>query len=43
MRSLVNGVPDGSLSPWDRGFLYGDGLCETLRTYHGRLFALEPH
>ena len=41
--ALVNGAPGGGLSPWDRGFLYGDGAFETLRTYGGRLFALEPH
>ena len=27
----------------DRGFLYGDGLFETVRTYRGRPFALDQH
>ncbi|HUT78363.1 MAG TPA: aminotransferase class IV [Polyangia bacterium] len=27
----------------DRGFLYGDSVYEVLRTYEGRLFALESH
>ena len=27
----------------DRGFLYGDGLFETLRAYEGRVFQLEEH
>lgn len=31
------------LSPDDRGFLFGDGVYEVVRTYGGRLFALEPH
>ena len=32
-----------SVSVFDRGFLYGDGLFETLRTYHGVPFALDAH
>ncbi len=28
---------------FDRSFLYGDSVYETLRTYAGRLFALGPH
>ncbi len=32
-----------SVSVFDRGLLYGDGLFETLRAYGGRLFALEEH
>ena len=27
----------------DRGYLYGEGLFETLRSYRGRLFALKRH
>ena len=29
-----------SVSVFDRGFCYGDGLFETLRTYSGRVFEL---
>lgn len=46
-RINVNGVigpPDrASISPLDRGFLYGDGVYETLRTYGGRPFLLREH
>ncbi len=31
------------VSPFDRGFLYGDGVFETLRAYNGRLFRLNDH
>ncbi|MFQ5666853.1 MAG: aminotransferase class IV [Candidatus Binatia bacterium] len=31
------------VSVFDRGLLYGDGLFETLRAYHGKAFALEDH
>ena len=42
---------DGALTPpesaavsvYDRGFLYGDGVFETLRTYRAAPFALEEH
>lgn len=32
-----------SLSPLNRGFLYGDAIYEVWRTYHGRIFAWEEH
>lgn len=31
------------VSPLDHGFLYGHGLFETMRTYHGNLFKGEAH
>lgn len=34
---------EGHVSTLDRGFLYGDGLFETLRTYHKRPFRIEDH
>jgi branched-chain amino acid aminotransferase len=37
-------APDAAkISVFDRGFLYGDSVFETLRTYGGRLFALDRH
>ncbi len=34
---------DGSVSTGDRGFLYGDGIYETLRSYSGKPFKLPEH
>src|SRR5213594_596711 len=31
------------ISVFDHGFLYGEGIYETLRTYHGRPFLLDRH
>jgi branched-chain amino acid aminotransferase len=31
------------VSVFDHGFLYGDGIYETMRAYKGRLFLLEKH
>jgi len=31
------------VSVFDHGFLYGDGIFETLRAYEGRLFRLDEH
>ena len=38
-------VPEdqASISVFDHGFLYGDGVYETLRAYHGQFFLLERH
>lgn len=44
---LVNGEPkppeQATISVYDRGFLYGDAVFETIRTYGGRPFALPEH
>lgn len=34
---------EGYISSKDRGFLYGDGIFETLRSYNGRPFKLTEH
>lgn len=31
------------ISPFDRGFLYADGVYEVIRSYNGKLFRLESH
>lgn len=34
---------DAKVSVFDHGFLYGDGIFEGIRAYHGRVFKLEEH
>ncbi|AUX39163.1 branched-chain amino acid aminotransferase [Sorangium cellulosum] len=34
---------EAKVSVYDRGFLYGDSVFETIRTYGGKPFALEDH
>jgi branched-chain amino acid aminotransferase len=34
---------DASVSVFDHGLLYGDGVFEGIRAYHGRVFKLERH
>jgi len=45
--AYVNGrfVPkeEASVSVYDHGFLYGDGVFEGIRAYNGRIFKLEAH
>ncbi len=45
--TYVNGgfVPkeEASVSVYDHGFLYGDGVFEGIRAYNGRIFKLEAH
>jgi len=47
LMTYVNGryVPkdEASVSVYDHGFLYGDGVFEGIRVYHGRIFKLEAH
>ncbi len=39
----IFGEEAACISVFDRGFLYGDSVFETLRTYAGKPFALEEH
>jgi len=41
-RCFVN-CSEAKISVFDRGFLYGDGLFETMRAYSGRVFRLKDH
>lgn len=34
---------EATISPYDHGFLYGDGVFEGIRVYDGRVFKLEEH
>src|SRR5690349_16828853 len=36
-------LPRATVSVFDRGFLYGDSVFETIRTYRGIPFALDEH
>lgn len=38
-------MPEASvhISPFDHGFLYGDGIFEGIRAYNGRIFQLDEH
>jgi branched-chain amino acid aminotransferase len=40
---LITSPEDAKVSVYDRGFLYGDGVFETLRTYRGAPFAVAEH
>jgi branched-chain amino acid aminotransferase len=39
----LHSAHEPSLSPLNRGFLYGDAIYEVWRTYHGVIFAWEEH
>lgn len=45
--AIIDGVvlapEDAKVSVYDRGFLYGDSVFETVRTYGGKPFALSEH
>ncbi|MGD1006628.1 MAG: aminotransferase class IV [Ignavibacteriaceae bacterium] len=36
-------LDDVKISPFDRGFLYADGVYEVIRTYYGKLFRYADH
>lgn len=36
-------IDNAKISVFDRGFLYGDGLFETMRSYAGMVFKLDEH
>ena len=37
------GKDEATVSVYDHGFLYGDGVFEGIRVYHGRIFKLDAH
>lgn len=39
----ISGERDAAISVFDHGFLYGEGVYETLRTYHGLPFLYDRH
>ena len=39
----LHAADEPSLSPLNRGFLYGDAIYEVWRTYHGVIFAWDEH
>jgi branched-chain amino acid aminotransferase len=39
----ISAGEDAVISVFDHGFLYGEGIYETLRTYNGRLFLYDRH
>src|SRR3954447_16317263 len=39
----LHSAAEPSVSPLNRGFLYGDAIYEVWRTYHGIIFAWEEH
>jgi len=47
MTSYLNGQflnhSELKISPFDRGFLFADGVYEAIRTYHGKLFRYGDH
>ena len=36
-------LENANISPFDRGFLFADGVYESIRTYNGKLFYYEDH
>ena len=36
-------IEEAHISPFDRGFLFADGVYESIRTYNKKLFRYEDH
>ena len=36
-------IDQASISPMDRGFLFGEGIYEVIPSYEGRLVGFDPH
>ncbi len=47
IHTCVNGIlvpkEEASISPYDHGYLYGDGTFEGIRIYNGRIFKFKDH
>ena len=43
VNGTLSDAQHATVSVFDHGFLYGEGVYETLRTYDGRPFLLERH
>jgi branched-chain amino acid aminotransferase len=47
LKVCINGVlynkEDAKISVYDHGLLYGDGVFEGIRSYHGKVFRLDEH
>jgi D-alanine transaminase len=43
LNNIIIPVEDGHISPFDRGFLFADGVYESIRTYNKKLFRYEDH
>ena len=43
INGLFWAIDKATISVLDRGFAYGDGLFETMRSYSGKIFRLECH
>jgi branched-chain amino acid aminotransferase len=43
VNGTITSAEEARISPLDHGFLYGDSVYETVRTYHGKPFLLGRH
>src|SRR5882724_4961367 len=43
INGVIHAPEEAKVSVYDRGFLYGDSVFETIRTYGGKPFALAEH